>query len=364
MDYSWPCAMSIRGVCFPVERANPREHRVAVACAWQRSSDGSFSVALPMASRACASWALLILAWCGWSTAIADPLASGHSKVANPASATSISPANPAELKCPLPVSVSEPSATTTASFKTKNRDRACLITFAEVEKQRLKKDVRFVDVRAAVEFEQVRIAESINIPLHLIKTKSFLKNAPIVLVNDGRSSAELEQACQALRHDGFQQVTVLEGGLNAWRENSRPLAGDPFAQARLNRMSAAELSVERLYRDWLVLDVSTPGKFKDLRQWMPVNVVAVSTKAGVDLAASTRAIIAKHRKTNPQVRVLLVADDNQAYERLDARLQKGSAISTFRLDGGLTGYREFLSRQIAMWNQQNQPRRLPSCRG
>lgn len=364
MDYSWPCAMSIRGVCFPVERANPREHRVAVACAWQRSSDGSFSVALPMASRACASWALLILAWCGWSTAIADPLASGHSKVANPASATSISPANPAELKCPLPVSVSEPSATTTASFKTKNRDRACLITFAEVEKQRLKKDVRFVDVRAAVEFEQVRIAESINIPLHLIKTKSFLKNAPIVLVNDGRSSAELEQACQALRHDGFQQVTVLEGGLNAWRENSRPLAGDPFAQARLNRMSAAELSVERLYRDWLVLDVSTPGKFKDLRQWMPVNVVAVSTKAGVNLAASTRAIIAKHRKTNPQVRVLLVADDNQAYERLDARLQKGSAISTFRLDGGLTGYREFLSRQIAMWNQQNQPQRLPSCRG
>lgn len=313
-----------------------------------------------MARRVCASWVVLILACCGWSTSF------GHSEVANPAPATSIPPVNSTELKCPLPASGSESSATAaaTVSFKTKHRDRSCLVTLTEVEKQRLKKDVRFVDVRAAADFEQVRIAESINIPLHLVKTKSFLKNAPIVLVNDGRSSAELEQACQALRHDGFQQVTVLEGGLNAWRENARPLAGDPLAQARLNRMSAAELSVERLYKDWLVLDVSTPGKFKDLRQWMPVNVVAVSTKAGVDLAASTRALIAKHRTSNPHGRVLLVADDNQAYERLDVRLQKGTTISTFRLDGGLIGYREFLSRQIAMWNQQNQPRRLPSCRG
>jgi len=231
-------------------------------------------------------------------------------------------------------------------------------------EKQRLKMDVRLVDVRSPAEFEQYRISESINIPLHLVKTKIFLKNAPIVLVNDGRSTAELEQVCQELRQGGFRQVTVLEGGLNAWHEHARPLAGDSFAQARLNRMSAAELSIERLYKDWLVLDVSTPGKFKDLRQWMPANVVVVSTKAGTDPAASMRALIAKHRKTNLQGRVLLVADDNQAYERLDARLQKGGAISTFRLDGGLTGYRAFISRQIAMWNQQNQPRRLPSCRG
>lgn len=332
-----------------------------------RNPDSAFSLII---LRVCASWLLIAISCFGWVTATAAPLTSGNPGLVNSAPTSvipSASPAKPAELKCPLPVSEGGSSAaanTTTASFKPRNRDRSCLVTVAVAEKQRLKMDVRLVDVRSPAEFEQYRIAESINIPLHLVKTKSFLKNSPVVLVNDGRSTAEIEQLCQELRQGGFRQVTVLEGGLNAWRESARPLAGDTIALARLNRMSPQELSVERLYNDWLVLDVSTPGKFKDLRQWMPANVVVVSTKAGTDPAAGMRMLIAKYRKTNPQGRVLLVADDNQAYERLDARLQKGGTVSALRIDGGLTGYRNFISRQIAMWNQQNQPRRLPSCRG
>jgi rhodanese-related sulfurtransferase len=304
------------------------------------------------------------------TTAMARNLELGNSGLANsaiPGALPAVSPARPAELKCPLPVSEGAPSATantSTASFKPRNRDRTCLVTVAAVEKQRLKMDVRFVDVRTPAEFEQYRISESINIPLHLVKTKNFLKNSPFVLVNDGRSTVELEQVCQELRQGGFRQVTVLEGGLNTWRENARPLAGDAFAQMQINRMRPEELFVERVYSDWLVLDASTPGKYKDMRQWLPANAAVISAKAGVDIAASLRTLIAKHSKTNPQGRVLLVADDNQAYARLDASLQKAGAISTLRLDGGLAGYRDFISRQVAMWKQQNQPRRLPSCRG
>lgn len=361
----------VRSTCFAACRAKSVEQGI------RDSSAGPGQDALrnpdfalySIFSRVCASWLLVTIPCFGWATATAAPLTSGNSGLANSVPTSVIPSASPAslpELKCPLPVSAagSSVTASTTASFKPRNRDRSCFVTIAEAEKQRLKKDVRFVDVRSLAEFEQYRIAESINIPLHLVKTKNFLKNAPVVLVNDGRSTAEIEQLCQELRQEGFRQVTVLEGGLNAWRASARPLAGDTIALARLNRMSPQELSVERLYNDWLVLDVSTPGKFKDLRQWMPANVVVVSTKAGTDLAVSMRALIAKHRKSNPQGRVLLVADDNLAYERLDARLQKAGTLATLRLDGGLAGYREFISRQIAVWNQQNQPRRLPSCRG
>jgi rhodanese-related sulfurtransferase len=364
--------MRIQGVRLAARRVEPVEQELCeVSAGFRQGIPGKAdSVSLSIASRVCVSWLFVVVSCFGWAAAIAAPPGSGDFISVNPAAAAafpSVSPARPAEPQCPLPVSEGGPSAaanTTTASFKARNRDRSCLVTVAAAEKQRLKSDVRYVDVRSPAEFEQYRISESINIPLHLVKTKNFLKNSPVVLVNDGRSTAELEQVCQELRQGGFRQVTVLENGLNAWRENARPLAGDTFAQARLNRMSPGELSVERLYSDWLVLDVSTPGKFKDLRQWLPPNVVVVSIKSGADPAASMRALIAKHRKTNPQGRVLLVADDNQAYARLDARLQKGGTISALRLEGGLTGYRDFMSRQIAMWNQQNKPRKLPSCRG
>lgn len=252
-----------------------------------------------------------------------------------------------------------------------KLRNRGCLVSLSATDKLRTQKNFSFVDVRSPAEFERYRIAGSINIPLHLVKTKEFLKKIPVVLVNDGRSTTELEKTCSELKQAGFERVSVLDGGLFTWSANKRALEGDPVEQTKLNRMSAAELFEERSKPNLSVIDVSTQKKDKEITSWLPAKVVAVPFKAKLkgDSIARISAAIFQQRKKNPQGKLLLIADDDNIYEQIDAKLNKSgvAASNILRLDGGIKAYRERVKDQLAVWsqqNQQNQPRRYQACRG
>lgn len=266
------------------------------------------------------------------------------------------------EVSCDAPDSL---KSTYIAQHIPHKRDRSCLVSLAAADKLSTKKDFSFVDVRSPSEYGLYRIAGSINIPLHFVKTKEFLKKRSVVLVNDGRSTTELENTCSELKQAGFERVAVLDGGLLAWYAGTRPLEGDPVAQSKLNRMSAQELFEERTLTDWTVIDVSTPGKYKDMRPWLPANVIAIPLKSKGDPAARITLKIQQQSKRNPQGKLLLIADDNQAYARIDARLKKsGVDAKVLRLDAGLSAYSDEVTKQLALWSQQNQPRKYEACRG
>lgn len=245
---------------------------------------------------------------------------------------------------------------------------RGCLLSLAVIDKLRNQKDFNFVDVRSPSEFDRYRIAGSINIPLHLVKTKVFLKSQPFVLVNEGRNTTDIEKACGELKQAGFTRVSVLEGGLFGWYVSKRELQGDPVAQARLNLMSAGELfeaRAEHTMSGWAVIDVSTPGKYKDMHTWLPAKIITIPLKAKGNPIAKISSIILSQHKRSPKIKLLLVADDNDAYEQIDSRLKKSGIVpSLLHLDGGLKGYREYVTRQVALWEQQKQPRRYEACRG
>ena len=248
---------------------------------------------------------------------------------------------------------------------KSHSLNKSCLVPLSTIDKLRTQKDFNFVDVRSPAEYDRYHITGSINIPLYLIKTKEFLKKLPVVFVNDGRSTTELEKTCVELKQAGFNRVSVLEGGLFAWRANKRSLEGDPVEQAKLNRMAADELIEERNKPNLYVIDMSTSGKHKDLITWLPAKIISVSINSKGDLSTRISSIILQQLKLNPQARPLLIADDNEVYTRIDARLQKsGIATGMLRLDGGIKGYREQVTRQIALWSEQNKPRRYEACRG
>lgn len=83
----------------------------------------------------------------------------------------------------------------------------------------------KFVDIREQDEFTKEHIAESINVPLNKItEEKSLLKDKtkPVVLVC--ASGQRAKSAAKQFRRQGFEQVYVLSGGLNAWREAKLPL--------------------------------------------------------------------------------------------------------------------------------------------
>jgi len=81
-----------------------------------------------------------------------------------------------------------------------------------------------FVDVRPADQFKTGAIPQARNIPLDTLEAhiNSLPKDKPIVLVDaHGRDGAK---AVAQLRKHGFDQVSCLDGGLNAWTESGLPL--------------------------------------------------------------------------------------------------------------------------------------------
>lgn len=253
---------------------------------------------------------------------------------------------------------------------KSNNQKQNCLISINEVDKLQRHIDFSFVDVRTASEFEKYRLSDSINIPLHQIKTKGFLKTRTVVLVNEGRNTSELEAACIELRRNGFEKLSVLNGGLFAWNVANRNLEGNAFEQLSLNHLKPEELFELRTNKGLTVLDVSSTVKKDPLRKWLPDQVLKVPFKnsSREKSLVQIEAAIKKQYKLRPSSRLLLIADNNDVYELLNERLKKSKLSSRLlRLDGGINEYREYVARQQALWKQQeqdSQPRRYEACRG
>lgn len=82
-----------------------------------------------------------------------------------------------------------------------------------------------FVDIRDTEAFDKGHIADSTNIPLSTLADKLSTLNdpaQPIILVCD--SGQRARSAAKQLRSNGFTEVYVLSGGLNAWKDAKLPL--------------------------------------------------------------------------------------------------------------------------------------------
>lgn len=237
---------------------------------------------------------------------------------------------------------------------------RSCLSSLSEAEELHARDNVSFVDVRSPEEYARYHITGSINVPLHMVRTKEFLKTTSVLLVNDGRCTTQLENTCRELRQSGFRNVSVLDGGLFGWHASQKPLEGDLIELSRLGRMTAEELFEVRALANWTVIEIAVPGKNGDIRSWLPANVITISP-GSISTVSST---VLQLRKKNSQVKILLIADGDDTYQRIDAQLKKSGIAPVLHLDGGIKGYRAHVKNQLALWKQQNLPRRYEACRG
>ena len=133
----------------------------------------------------------------------------------------------------------------------------ACMVRVESAIDALAKGRVTIVDTRTADEFNKYRIPSSLNIPLHAVKTKAFLKSQAFLLVNENHTSVDLETACSNLKREGYNKVGVLQGGLFLWHARGGILDGDTIAARRLSTIRPAELVQELPLKDWLIIDVS-----------------------------------------------------------------------------------------------------------
>jgi rhodanese-related sulfurtransferase len=219
---------------------------------------------------------------------------------------------------------------------------------------QALKKGrVIFVDTRSPADFEKLRIAGSINIPLFLIKTKEFLKDKFVVLVNEGYAFSQLEKECARLRSSGFTQVFILDGGLNGWQQAGLELAGDPFAAKELVNVSAQTFFMERHFENWTVIDV-VPENLASAR-FLP-EAAKISFSGKDDFPALLQKHLGQPRSDILYL-TMIIDEQGENYAALKRLLDKAGINNVYYLEGGLAGYKTFLHRQSLM----RQPQKLQS---
>lgn len=87
------------------------------------------------------------------------------------------------------------------------------------------------VDVRSPAAFRTAWIPGSVNLSVAALDSSALVQTArTVVLVDDGRGSADLMQRCGAMRKRGRTQMYVLTGGLVAWRHAGGAMAGSAAA--------------------------------------------------------------------------------------------------------------------------------------
>ena len=84
---------------------------------------------------------------------------------------------------------------------------------------------IQVIDVRSPAEYQQGHIPQASNIPMELVESRldDLSQHHPVVLVcHSGRRACFTESWLNA-HHD---QVTVLEGGTQAWADSQLPIVG------------------------------------------------------------------------------------------------------------------------------------------
>jgi rhodanese-related sulfurtransferase len=200
-------------------------------------------------------------------------------------------------------------------------------------------KKIILIDVRPQAEYAQYHIAGSLNIPLHAIKSKSFLKSKPIVLVNKGFVVSPLAQACQSLNQSGFK-ATILDGGLVAWKHKHGKLTGDPFAQNRMNRITPRTLDQEKAYAGLLIIDACASS---DRRDKPSVPGARHLSLLGKQQDAKALKKLIKAEGAGPFTRLLIFTSTGRENERVQRRLDHAGIVDVFFLDGGLQAYEKHL---------------------
>jgi rhodanese-related sulfurtransferase len=211
---------------------------------------------------------------------------------------------------------------------------------------------VMLVDVRKKSGFEQFRIPGSLNIPLFAVKTKTFLRNTPLILVDEGYRPRQLEEACEQFTQAGFE-ARFLYGGLNAWRAHGAPLQGDRVAQKNLNRVPPQQFFAEQDEDTWLVIDVSASQR-ADTRALIPQAISLPYRKDDAQFVETFKKMVAT-RTTHPQRFVLVVDQQGARYDPLERMLQNTGVQPVFFLQGGLRAYTQCVTQQARIRQGQEE---------
>lgn len=205
------------------------------------------------------------------------------------------------------------------------------------VEQQKIAFNVVLIDIRHKKAFDRIKIPGSINIPLHFIKTKPYLKNNKLVLIDKGPAKPGAVSECTRLQKDGYA-VLILEGGLYAWVQAGGKTLGDPFAIKHLNEISAADYYASKAANRWIAIDTGN-----DPRNRLKSLPDAIHVPFLRDHAAFLKQLKSKVTSKTTYTPVLIFDHDGSEYKAIKKVIQGSGIKAVFFLEGGRKAYKTFL---------------------
>jgi rhodanese-related sulfurtransferase len=199
------------------------------------------------------------------------------------------------------------------------------------------------VDTRDEKAFKRTRIPGSINIPASFIKTKEYLVNMKVVLVDDGYRLKELLPKVTRLNNNGFD-VSILAGGVAAWHQSGGEFEGDLFDLERFHRIPAHYAvpgSRSPFLKTWI--DISPQKNNED--QIYPSDTVHIPVRKAHDIQKIVNAI---NKEDADPLSAVLISNTDGNYASV-ASLSEQSASTVFYLKNGLAGYKKAVDQQQAM---------------
>ena len=216
-------------------------------------------------------------------------------------------------------------------------------------QKQQQDKHLQLIDVRSSADFAGCRIRSSLNMPLFTIKTKQFLRDRSIVLVNEGYNYQILEQAVEELKENGFKQPKILAGGLVNWRDTGGKLEGDFFAGAALNEIPSDKFFRDAAYTDWYIFYL-TAGQEQGKQMDFSPRVTVLSKDNVVKSVSLLQAYLEEQRLDSIFPYLLIIMDGSKEELRKLKRAVRNAGLSNvYYLVDGLQGYQQFLATREKM---------------
>lgn len=222
------------------------------------------------------------------------------------------------------------------------------------------KKNYKFqiVDIRQAQDFNKIHIPGSINIPLHFIKSKRYLKQKTIIIADKGFFYRSIIEECEKLKKLNFD-VKILNGGLNTWLTKNLPVQGDIFSQEEFFLVDARKVYQEQSIHP--ILFVDTSDKKVKSQDFKPVFKDAITF---TQESKQPFKEIEKFIKAKPNGSILVFNNFGQGYNEIrDTMLSKG-INNLFFLEGGLKAYNEYLHNlELAKAPKQERLKTTQKCR-
>lgn len=245
------------------------------------------------------------------------------------------------------------------------------------------------VDVRPRSLQRAAPIAHALQLELSDIASKRFLQQTPVVLVGTGLDNADVNQACQQLRQQGFAKLQAVRGGIRSWQAaQAAPASSQPVLQPLDAQAWIAALGQGM---QWTVVSASEAMQRAPQAQW-PVpaaQLVAVQVDGKERDAKLVAAITHAYRdrlKRNGNgnagyAQALMVITDGVVSDTLRAQVEKAlgstadlsgaassassamAALPAYWLEGGWQAYAQQVAQIAAIQQTANHRLQVPCGR-